>query len=276
MSKRAPRLMPGFALSAGITLTLLCVVVLLPALALVAKLAGSSFDQLIDAAFTRRALAAYRLSIGTSLAAAVASTLLGLLVSWVLVRYDFVGRRWLDALVDLPFALPTAVAGIALTALWGPNGPLGAPLAALGIHVAYTPLGISLALVFIGLPFVVRTLQPVIEEIEPEVEEAAAALGAGRGRTFVSVLLPTLAPALGTGFALAFARGMGEYGSVIFIAGNMPMQTEIAPLLIVTRLEEFDYVGAAAIAAVLLLMSGALLVVINAATARMQQSRSDT
>jgi sulfate transport system permease protein len=203
-----------------------------------------------------------------SLTAAIISAVFGLIVAWVLVRYPFPGRRLVDALVDLPFALPTAVAGIALTTLYGPNGWLGARLAPLGIKVAFTPLGIVVALTFIGLPFVIRTLQPVLEDLEADVEEAAASLGASRWDTFRRVLLPAIRPALTTGFALAFARAVGEYGSVVFISGNMPMRTEIAPLLIMTKLEQFDYPGASAIAVVLLVISFTLLVIINFLSSR--------
>jgi sulfate transport system permease protein len=208
-------------------------------------------------------VASYQLSFGASLAAATVNGVFGLLVAWVLVRYPFPGRRLVDALVDLPFALPTAVAGIALTTLYAPNGWLGAPLERAGVKVAFTPLGVTIALVFIGLPFVVRTLQPVIEGLDPELEEAAHSLGASPAQAFARVVLPALLPAWLTGFALAFARGLGEYGSVVFIAGNMPMKTEITPLLILTKLEQYDYAGAAAIAAVTLLASFALLVAIN-------------
>ncbi len=210
-----------------------------------------------------RALASYRLSIGASLGAALVNTVFGLVVAWVLVRYSFPGRRVVDALVDLPFALPTAVAGIALTSLYAPNGAIGSRLEPLGIKVAFTPLGVCLALVFIGLPFVVRTLQPVIESMDTEVEEAAASLGATRAQTFFKIILPQLYPAWITGIALAFARGLGEYGSVVFISGNMPFATEIAPLLIMTKLEQYDYAGATAIACVLLAMSFVLLLALN-------------
>jgi sulfate transport system permease protein len=208
-------------------------------------------------------LASLRLSFGASLLAAALNTAFGLVVAWVLVRYRFAGKKIIDALVDLPFALPTAVAGIALTAIYAPNGWIGSRLEPLGLKVAFTPLGVLVALVFIGLPFVVRTLQPVLEDLEPELEEAAATLGAGRWQTFRRVILPALLPALITGFALAFARAVGEYGSVIFIAGNMPMVSEIAPLLIITKLEQYDYAGAAALAVVMLLASFVLLLFIN-------------
>jgi sulfate transport system permease protein len=232
------------------------------------KSAGLGWDGLWAAVTTPRVLASYRLSLLASLTAAIISAVFGLIVAWVLVRYPFPGRRLVDALVDLPFALPTAVAGIALTTLYGPNGWLGARLAPLGIKVAFTPLGIVVALTFIGLPFVIRTLQPVLEDLEADVEEAAASLGASRWATFRRVLLPAIRPALTTGFALAFARAVGEYGSVVFISGNMPMRTEIAPLLIMTKLEQFDYAGASAIAVVLLVISFTLLVTINLLSSR--------
>jgi sulfate transport system permease protein len=208
-------------------------------------------------------MASYRLSFGGSLIGAAINLVFGILVAWVLVRYRFPGRRLLDSLVDLPFALPTAVAGISLTAIYAPNGWLGKPLASMGIHVAYTRLGVVIALTFIGLPFVVRTVQPVLEDLDKEFEEAAASLGAGRVQTFTRVLLPTILPAAITGFTMAFARAVGEYGSVIFIAGNMPMRTEITPLLIVTKLQEYDYAGATAIAMAMLVVSLALLLPIN-------------
>jgi sulfate/thiosulfate transport system permease protein len=269
--KRAS-VLPGFGLSLGFTVTYLGLVVLLPLSTIFVKSAGLGWDGLWAAVTTPRVLASYRLSLLASLAAAVISAVFGLVVAWVLVRYPFPGRRLVDALVDLPFALPTAVAGIALTTLYGPNGWLGARLAPLGIKVAFTPLGIVVALTFIGLPFVIRTLQPVLEDLEVEVEEAAASLGASRWDTFRRVLLPAIRPALITGFALAFARAVGEYGSVVFISGNMPMRTEIAPLLIMTKLEQYDYAGASAIAVVLLLISFALLVAINVQSSRTRLS----
>jgi sulfate transport system permease protein len=261
---RHPSPMPGFGLSFGILWTLLSLVVLLPIGALLlrgAHIGPAELWRIID---TPRVWAALELSFLTALYAALFNLVFGLALAWVLVRYRFPGRRLVDAAVDLPFALPTAVAGIALTALYAPNGFFGQMLAPLGIKVAYTPIGIWLALVFIGLPFVVRTVQPVLEEMERELEEASATLGAGRLRTFLRVILPTLAPALLTGFALALARGVGEYGSVIFIAGNLPGVTEIAPLLIVIRLEEFDYNGAVAIAVAMLAISFLMLLAINA------------
>ena len=265
--KRAS-VLPGFGLSLGFTVTYLGLVVLIPLSTIIVKSAGLGWSGVWAVVTTPRVLASYRLSLLTSLTAAVISAVFGLVVAWVLVRYPFPGRRLVDALVDLPFALPTAVAGIALTTLYGPNGWLGARLAPLGIKVAFTPLGIVVALTFIGLPFVIRTLQPVLEDLEADVEEAAASLGATRWDTFRRVLLPAIRPALITGFALAFARAVGEYGSVVFISGNMPMRTEIAPLLIMTKLEQYDYAGASAIAVVLLVISFTLLVTINVLSSR--------
>ena len=255
--------LPGFGLSLGYTLLYLAFLVLLPLSALIWNAAGLGLSEFWHVATDERAVAAYKLSFGASLAAAVVNAVFGVLLAWVLVRYQFPGRRLADALVDLPFALPTAVAGIALTSMYAPNGFFGAPLAKLGLKVAFTPVGIFLALVFIGIPFVVRTVQPVLEELDPSFEEAAAVLGATRIQTFRRVILPALMPGVLTGFALAFARGVGEYGSVVFISGNMPMKTEIAPLLIVTKLEQYDYAGATAIACVLLMASFATLFAIN-------------
>jgi len=237
--------------------------VLVPLSATVAKTLSLSWDGFWAAVTAPRVLASYRLSFGASLLAALVNAVFGLIVAWVLVRYRFPGKRLVDALVDLPFALPTAVAGIALTAIYAKSGWIGSVLEPLGIRVAFTPLGVLVALVFIGLPFVVRTVQPVLEDLEPELEEAAATLGAGRWQTFARVILPALRPALATGFALAFARAVGEYGSVIFIAGNMPMVSEITPLIIITKLEQYDYAGATAIAVVMLAVSFALLIAIN-------------
>jgi sulfate transport system permease protein len=262
--RRQRSVLPGFGLALGFTVAYLSLLVLIPLAGLFAKSASLGPSELLAAVASPRALAAYRLSFGASFVAAALNAILGLVAAWVLVRYRFPGRGLLDALVDLPFALPTAVAGITLTALLAKNGWLGRYLEPLGIQVAYTPLGIVVALTFIGLPFVVRTLQPVLQDLEAELEEAAASLGASRWQTFARVLFPTLWPALVTGFALAFARAVGEYGSVVFIAGNMPMRTEIAPLLIVTQLEQWDYAAATAIATVLLLISFALLLGINA------------
>ncbi len=257
------RILPGFGISLGYALTYLGLIVLLPLAALVWKASGIGIEGLIHLLAAPRTLAALRLSFGSALLAALINAVIGLLVAWVLVRYRFPGRRLFDALVDLPFALPTAVAGIALTALYAPNGWLGSWLASWGIKVAYTPLGVLVAMVFVGFPFVVRTLQPVLESLDRDVEEAAESLGARRWQTFLRVILPMLAPALLTGFALALARAVGEYGSVIFIAGNIPMRSEIAPLLIVQKLEQFDYAGAAALSTAMLLFSFVLLVVIT-------------
>jgi sulfate transport system permease protein len=262
--KRPRSVLPGFGLSLGFTLGYLSLLVLIPLATIFVKSAGLGWAGFWEAATTPRVLASYRVTFGTAFAAATLNAIFGFLVAWVLVRYPFPGRKLIDAMVDLPFALPTAVAGIALTTLYAPNGWLGKPLAALGVKAAYTPLGIVIALTFIGLPFVVRTVQPVLQDLETEMEEAAASLGAGRWQTFRRVLLPAIAPALLTGFALAFARAVGEYGSVVFISGNMPMKTEIAPLLIMTKLDQFDYAGATAIGVVMLLMSFVLLFTINA------------
>ncbi len=255
--------MPGFGLTFGFTLAWLTLIVLIPLATIFLKSAGMGFSDFLEVGFSRRALAAYRLSFGTAAAAGLVNAVFGLLVAWVLVRYTFPGKRIVSALVDLPFALPTAVAGIALTALYAPNGWIGQYLEPLGIKVAFTSLGITVALVFIGLPFVVRSVEPVLADLGRDVEEAAATLGATRFQTFCRVILPAIAPALLTGFALAFARGVGEYGSVIFISGNMPGKTEIAPLLIVTQLEQYAYDGATAIATVMMLASFAVLLLIN-------------
>ena len=263
---RSPKrhtVLPGFGLALGFTVLYLSLVVLVPLSTLFLKSAALGPGGFWEAVSAPRVVASYRLTFGASLAAAAVNGVFGLVVTWVLVRYRFPGRRLMDALVDLPFALPTAVAGIALTTLYAPNGWLGGPLEKLGIKVAFTPIGITVALVFIGLPFVVRTLQPVLESLDPEVEEAAASLGASRVQTIARVVLPALLPAWTTAFALAFARALGEYGSVVFIAGNMPMKTEITPLLIITKLEQYDYAGATAIAAVTLVASFVLLLAIN-------------
>jgi sulfate transport system permease protein len=263
-SSRRPRnVLPGFRLALGFTLVYLSLLVLIPLAAAFAKSFALTWPEFVEAVTSRRVLAAYRLSFGASLLAALINAVFGFIVAWVLVRYEFPGRKLIDALIDLPFALPTSVAGIALTAVYAPNGFLGQPLSSLGIKVAFTPLGVLIALVFIGLPFVVRTVQPVLEDLNPEREEAAATLGAGRWHTFTKVLLPTLRPALMTGFALAFARAVGEYGSVIFIAGNIPLVSEVTPLIIITKLEQYDYAGATAVAVVMLLISFALLLLIN-------------
>jgi sulfate/thiosulfate transport system permease protein len=261
--KKKHSVLPGFRMTMGFTLFYLFLIVLIPLATLPAKAATMGWSALWAAVADPRVVASYKLSIGASLAAAIVNAVFGLIVAWVLVRYDFAGKRVVDAVVDLPFALPTAVAGIALTTLYAPNGWLGARLEPLGIKVAFTPLGITVALIFIGLPFVVRTLQPVIESLDPEIEEAAASLGAGRAQTFFRVLLPQLLPAWITGLALSFARALGEYGSVVFISGNMPFRTEITPLMIMTKLEQYDYAGATAIASVLLLISFILLFALN-------------
>lgn len=261
---RARTALPGFGLSLGYAVLMLGLLVFIPLCALAMKAANLGWEDFRAAVTAPRVLAAYRLSFGAAFLAALVNAFAGLLLAWVLVRYRFPGRRLVDALVDLPFALPTAVAGIALTALYAPNGWLGGRLEPLGLKIAFTPAGVVVALVFIGLPFVVRTVQPVLETLGAEEEEAAAVLGANRRQTFVRVLLPALSPALATGFALAFARAIGEYGSVIFIAGNMPMVSEIAPLLIITKLEQYDYAGAAAIASVMLALSFLLLIGIHA------------
>ena len=263
-SLRQPSALPGFGLALGIALTALSLIVLIPLAALVLRAASIGPVAFFDIATDSRTLAALRLSFGTALLAAAINAVFGLLIAWVLVRYRFPGRRIIDAAVDLPFALPTAVAGIAMAAIYAPNGPLGSIADSLGFKIAYTPLGIIVALVFIGLPFVVRTVQPILEEVETDIEETAALLGASRLRTVFQVVLPHIYPALLTGFALAFARGVGEYGSVIFIAGNIPQVSEIAPLLIVIKLEEFDYGGATIIATVMLAISFAMLFLINA------------
>ncbi len=260
---RRPSVLPGFHLALGTTLLYLALIVLIPLSAAFLKTFTLTSGQFVATVTAPRVLASLRLSFGTALLAAAVNAVFGLLLSWVLVRYRFPGWRIVDALVDLPFALPTAVAGIALTAVYAPNGWLGAPLAALGIKVAFTPLGILVALVFIGLPFVVRTIQPVLEDMERELEEAARSLGANPLQIFAKVILPTIMPALLTGFTLAFARAVGEYGSVVFIAGNMPMVSEIAPLVIISKLEQYDYPGATALAVVMLLASFAMLLAIN-------------
>ena len=260
---RPRRVIPGFGLALGYPRAYLSLIVLIPLTALVIKASGLGFGGLAGIVTDPRVLAALKTSFGLSFAAALVDAAFGLIIAWVLVRYTFPGRRFVDAVVDLPFALPTAVAGIALAAVYAPNGWIGAPLASLGIKVAYSPLGIFIALVFVGLPFAVRTVEPLIAEIDREIEEASATLGAGRARTLVSVVLPPLVPALLTGFALAFARAVGEYGSVIFIAGNMPFVSEIAPVLIVIKLEEFNYAGATGIAVVMLAISFSALLAIN-------------
>jgi sulfate transport system permease protein len=263
MARKNFRVLPGFGLTMGFTLCYLSAIVLIPFAGLVIRTLELSWADFWHLATTDRALAAYRLTFGASLVAAVANAMFGTLLAWVLVRYEFPGRRFIDAMVDFPFALPTAVAGLTLANLFAANGWLGKYLVPLGIKGAFTPLGVVIALTFVGLPFVVRTLQPVLQNLEREVEEAAATLGAGRLRTFVAVIAPSLLPAVLTGFALAFARAIGEYGSIVFISGNLPFKTEIAPYLIVMRLEEYDYTGAIALAVVLLVFSFLLLGVIN-------------
>lgn len=258
------RVLPGFGLSMGITISYLSLIVLIPLSAVFIKSASLGWSDFWQVATAPRVMASYRLSFGASLLAAAINVVFGLMLAWSLVRYNFPGRRIVDALVDLPFALPTAVAGIALTALYAPNGWLGSTLNELGIKVAFTPLGVLVALIFIGVPFIVRTVQPVLEDLDIEFEEASASLGASRLQTIRKVVLPALAPALITGFAMAFARAVGEYGSVIFIAGNIPMVSEITPLIIITKLEQYDYAGATAVAAVMLIVSFLLLLVINA------------
>jgi sulfate/thiosulfate transport system permease protein len=257
------RVLPGFNLTLGYTLLYLSLVVLIPLAATFAKSAELSWTEFWRAVFSPQALAAYRLSFGASFFAALVNGIFGLVIAWVLVRYDFFGKKFVDALVDLPFALPTAVAGITLATLYAPNGWFGQWLAPLGIKVSYTRLGVFVALTFISLPFVVRTVQPVLADLDVEIEEAAASLGANRWQTFCRVLLPTISPALLTGFALAFARALGEYGSVVFISSNIPMKTQITPLLIMTKLEEFDYPGATALAVVMLIVSFLILLAIN-------------
>ena len=263
MAAKKYNVLPGFNLTMGYTLTWLSLIVLIPIGALVLKACSLSASEFWRLATTGRALAAYRLTFGASLAAALVNAFFGTMVAWVLVRYRFPGKRWLDALVDFPFALPTAVAGLTLSSLFAANGWLGRWLGPWGIHGAFTPLGVVIALIFVGLPFVVRTLQPVMENLEPDIEEAAATLGASRLRTVSHILLPTLLPTILTGFALAFARAVGEYGSVVFVSGNLPYKTEIAPVLIMMRLEEYNYAGATAIALVLLVSAFVLLAIIN-------------
>ena len=272
LSLRRHSVLPGFGLSLGVTVLYLSLIVLMPLSAAFIKTATLTWEAFVTAVSSPRVLASYRLTFGASFLAAVINAVFGLLVAWVLVRYRFPGRRVIDAIVDLPFALPTAVAGIALAALYSANGWIGQLLAPAGIKVAFTPLGVLVALVFIGLPFVVRTIQPVLEDLQPELEEAAATLGADRIQTFRRIIFPTVLPALLTGFALAFARAIGEYGSVIFIAGNMPMVSEITPLLIITKLEQYDYAGATALAVVMLSISFLLLLLINLLQAWMRKA----
>ncbi|MBU5638162.1 sulfate ABC transporter permease subunit CysT [Geomonas sp. Red69] len=257
------KVVPGFAPALGYTIFYLSIVVLIPLSGLFFKTATLSWADFVAAVTAPRVLASYRVTFGSSLAAALVNAFFGVLVAWVLVRYRFPGKKLVDALVDLPFALPTAVAGITLASIYSQNGWLGRYLEPRGVKVAFTPLGIAVAMVFIGLPFVVRTVQPVLEELDQEIEEAASCLGANRWQSFCRVLLPTMLPAILTGFALSFARAVGEYGSIIFIAGNMPMVSEITPLLIITKLEQYDYAGATAIATVMLVVSFVMLLCIN-------------
>lgn len=272
---KAQRVLPGFDLSLGFTIFYLGLIVLIPLSAVFLKTFTLTWAEFVSAVTSDRVMASYRLTFGASFLAALINVFFGVMVAWVLVRYKFPGKRLIDALVDLPFALPTAVAGITLSAIYAPNGWLGQYLFPLGIKVAYTPLGVLVALIFIGLPFVVRTVQPVLEEAEKELEEAAASLGASHWQIFTKVTFPTILPATLTGFALAFARATGEYGSVIFIAGNMPMISEITPLFIITKLEQYDYAGATAIAVVMLVISFILLLTINALQAWSRRRTSD-
>jgi len=262
-SFRQPSILPGFGLTLGFSTFFLCAVVLIPLAALVMKTATMGWHDFLNVLLNPRALASYKLSFGCSLLAATINSVFGFVIAWTLVRYEFPGRKFIDALIDMPFALPTAVSGIALTAVFAENGPLGQYLAPLGIKVAYTWIGIVVALTLIGLPFVVRSIQPALQEVQRDLEDAAETLGAGRFYIFRRIILPTVLPALLTGFTLAFARGVGEYGSVIFIAGNLPMRTEITPLLIVIKLEQFDYKGAAALGFIMLVMSFVMLMSIN-------------
>ena len=263
MRKGRKSIIPGFGLTMGLTLAWLSLIVLIPLSTVFIRAAGMGPAEFLDVGFADRAMAAYKVSFGTALAAALVNAVFGMIVAWVFVRYDFPGKRILDALIDLPFALPTAVAGIALTAIYAGNGWIGQLLEPLGIQVAYNPIGITVALIFIGLPFIVRSVEPVLADLSSEIEEAALSLGATPRQVFTRVILPAVLPALLTGFALALARGVGEYGSVIFIAGNMPFESEIAPLLIITQLEQYDYAGATAIAVVMLMVSFAMLLFIN-------------
>lgn len=265
------RVLPGFGLSLGYTIFYLSVIVLIPLSGVFIKTAGMGWADFWHTIWNTRVIAAYKVSFLTALSAAGINAVFGLLIAWVLVRYKFPGKSIVDSLVDLPFALPTAVAGIALTTIYAQNGLIGSKLEPLGIKVAFTPLGITIALVFIGLPFVVRTVQPILQDLEKDTEEAAVMLGAHRWRTFSRIILPEIAPALLTGFALAFARGIGEYGSVVFISGNMPLRTEITPLLIMTKLEQFDYAGATAIALVMLVFSFIALLIINVLQSRISK-----
>ncbi len=272
---REPSVIPGFGVTLGFTLLYLSLILLIPVAALIARPWENGLDGFWSTVTDRRVLLALRLSFLTALAAAAVNVVFGLIVTWALVRYEFPGKRLADAVVDLPFALPTAVAGIALAAIYAPDGWVGGLFAPLGIKLAYTPLGVWIALVFVGLPFIVRSVQPVLQDLDAEVEEAALTLGAGPLQTLWRVILPALTPALVTGFALAFARAVGEYGSVIFIAGNLPMVSEIVPLMIVSKLEQYDYAGATAIAVVMLMVSFVLLLAINLLQGWMRRTRSD-
>lgn len=263
MKSRKRKVLPGFGLSLGFTTLYMSLLVFIPISMVFVETSQLGWEKFIDIVTNDRVVHSYKISFGTSFAAALVNVVFGLLVAWVFVRYSFPGKRILDALIDLPFALPTAVAGITLTTLYSTNGWIGQLLEPLNIKAAFTPLGITIALAFIGLPFVVRMVQPVLQNIETEVEEAASSLGASRLQIFLKIILPELLPALLSGFSLAFARGLGEYGSVVFIAGNMPMKTEIAPLMIMTKLEQFDYAGATAIAVVMLIISFFCLILIN-------------
>ncbi len=263
MARKKNRVLPGFRLTLGYTLLYLSLIVLIPLAAVFWKTSTLTWAQFTQVITSPQALAAYRLSFGASLLAAFINAVFGLIVAWVLVRYNFFGKKFIDALVDLPFALPTAVAGITLATLYAPNGWIGQFFTPLGIKISFTRLGVLVALTFIGLPFIVRTVQPILEDFEPEIEEAAASLGANRWQVFWRIIFPTLTPALLTGFALAFARALGEYGSVVFISSNIPMKTQIVPLLIMTKLEQFDYPGATALAVVMLVFSFVLLLTIN-------------
>lgn len=264
--------LPGFGMTMGFSVLYLSLIVLIPLSALLLNSTGLTWEKFWNIATDPRVLASYKVSFLTATAAGLIDAVLGLLLAWVLVRYDFPGKNVFDAMIDLPFALPTAVAGVSLTAIYSANGWIGSLFEPLGIRIAFTPAGITLALMFIGIPFVVRTVQPVLQDLDAEVEEAAATLGASRFRTFRQVILPELLPPLLTGFALAFARGIGEYGSVVFISGNMPMKTEIAPLLIMSKLEQFDYAGATAVALMLLLISFVLLLLINTLQRRVRKT----
>jgi sulfate transport system permease protein len=262
-SFRQPSILPGFGLTLGFTTFFLSVIVLLPLAALIFKGSDMTLEKFLEVLLDPRAVASYKLSFGAALLAALVNAFFGFIVAWTLVRYDFPGRRLVDALIDLPFALPTAVSGIALTAVFAPNGWLGQKLATLGVQVAYTWIGVVVALILIGLPFVVRSVQPALIEVQRDLEDAAETLGAGPFMIFRRIILPAVLPALVTGFTLAFARGVGEYGSVVFISGNLPMKTEITPLLIVIKLEQFDYLGAAALGLAMLIMSFVMLFAIN-------------